>query len=234
MALVLALLSSCTIMSDSIKPSKNLITRNYKVKDFSKIEAGTVGDIYYTQSADSNISVQIYGPDNIVELIKVSVKDQTLLLEMEKTNKIRNSSKLKIMISSPELDLIAFKGVGDVHIKNGLNTGKLEIDSKGVGDINIQSLTCEDLHIDSKGVGDVKIQGTAKNVYLDSKGVGDIDAGDLKAENVNADSKGVGDITCHAVRSISASSKGVGSIKYKGSPEIKELSKKGIGSIKNI
>ena len=39
-------------MGEGIQPSKKLITRDYKVKEFNKIDAGTVGDIYYTQSAD--------------------------------------------------------------------------------------------------------------------------------------------------------------------------------------
>ena len=37
-----------------------------------------------------------------------------------------------------------------------------------------------------------------------------------------------------ATESIDAAVRGVGSIKYKGSPTIKSLSKKGVGTIKNI
>lgn len=232
--LTAGLLSSCVYMGEGIQPSKKLITRDYKVKEFNKIDAGTVGDIYYTQSADGKTDVQIYGPDNIVALIQVAVKDSTLLLSIDKSKKVRNFKKMKITITSPTLNSISFKGVGDVHIDNGLTTDNLYVESKGVGDIKIKSLTCSSLNVQSMGVGNVKLEGTVQAATLHSKGVGNIEAGNLQANIVEASSQGVGDITCNAVESINAAVRGVGSIKYKGNPTIKSLNKKGVGTIKNI
>lgn len=232
--LTAGLLSSCVYMGEGIHPSKKLITRDYKVKEFNKIDAGTVGDIYYTQSADGKTDVQIYGPDNIVALIQVAVKDSTLLLSIDKSKKVRNFKKMKITITSPTLNSISFKGVGDVHIDNGLTTDNLYVESKGVGDVKIKSLTCSSLNVQSMGVGNVKLAGTVQAATLHSKGVGNIEAGNLQANIVEASSQGVGDITCNAVESINAAVRGVGSIKYKGNPTIKSLNKKGVGTIKNI
>ena len=232
--LTAGLLSSCVYMGEGIQPSKKLITRDYKVKEFNKIDAGTVGDIYYTQSADGKTDVQIYGPDNIVALIQVAVKDSTLLLSIDKSKKVRNFKKMKITITSPTLNSISFKGVGDVHIDNGLTTDNLYVESKGVGDVKIKSLTCSSLNVQSMGVGNVKLAGTVHAATLHSKGVGNIEAGNLQANIVEASSQGVGDITCNAVESINAAVRGVGSIKYKGNPSIKSLNKKGVGTIKNI
>lgn len=232
--LTAGLLSSCVYMGEGIQPSKKLITRDYKVKEFNKIDAGTVGDIYYTQSADGKTDVQIYGPDNIVALIQVAVKDSTLLLSIDKSKKVRNFKKMKITITSPTLNSISFKGVGDVHIDNGLTTDNLYVESKGVGDVKIKSLTCSSLNVQSMGVGNVKLAGTVQAATLHSKGVGNIEAGNLQANIVEASSQGVGDITCNAVESINAAVRGVGSIKYKGNPTIKSLNKKEVGTIKNI
>ena len=232
--LTAGLLSSCVYMGEGIQPSKKLITRDYKVKEFNKIDAGTVGDIYYTQSADGKTDVQIYGPDNIVALIQVAVKDSTLLLSIDKSKKVRNFKKMKITITSPTLNSISSKGVGDVHIDNGLTTDNLYVESKGVGDVKIKSLTCSSLNVQSMGVGNVKLAGTVQAATLHSKGVGNIEAGNLQANIVEASSQGVGDITCNAVESINAAVRGVGSIKYKGNPTIKSLNKKGVGTIKNI
>lgn len=226
------LFNSCTIMGDNIKPSKNNITRDYKVKEFNQIDASTVGDIYYTQSTDGKTSVQIYGPDNMVKLINVSVKDGQLILETEHKN-IKNS-KLEIRLSSPELNNINFKGVGNINIENPFTVAKLNIESKGVGDIKIENLTCDDLIVSSMGVGDIELKGRVKSAHLSSKGVGDIEAEELEAASVEAHSKGVGNISCHATESLKASAKGVGSIKYKGNPAQKEFEKDGIGTIKNL
>ena len=91
--LTAGLLSSCVYMGEGIQPSKKLITRDYKVKEFNKIDAGTVGDIYYTQSADEKTDVQIYGPDNIVALIQVAVKDSTLLLSIDNRKRYATSKR---------------------------------------------------------------------------------------------------------------------------------------------
>lgn len=224
---------SCTVIGDSIKPSKNNITRDYKVKEFNQINAATVGDIYYTQSTDGKTTVQIYGPDNFVNLVQVAVKNGTLLLTMEKHNKIKNG-KLKITIASPDLTRIDFKGVGDINIEDRFKTAKLDIECKGVGDIKINDLTCDELTINSKGVGDVELKGKVQSANLSSEGVGDIDADELEAARIEAFSKGVGDISCYATESLKASVKGVGSIKYKGNPTEKTFNKGGVGTIKNI
>lgn len=230
--LLVGLLTGCTILGDSIKPSKNYITRKYKVKEFSKIDVSTVGDVFFTQSTDGSTSVQIYGPDNIIALMQVEVKDNTLILNTEKHKKIRNLKKMKITISSPVLVGLYFKGVGDISIEDSLVTSNLEIESKGVGNVKVNALECTVLKVSSMGVGNVELKGLAKDAIFTSKGVGDIEAVDLKAHSVEASSQGVGNISCYATESLSASVKGVGSINYKGVPKEKNFSKGGIGTIK--
>lgn len=231
------LLTGCTFVTErteGIKPSKNYITRDYKVKDFNAIDAATVGDIYYAQSTDGKSSLQIYGPDNFVKLIQVSVKGNTLVLAMNKQKKIKNAPKLKITVSSPNLNRVQFKGVGNINIEDKFITGKLDIESKGVGDVNIQNLDCQNLTVSSMGVGNVNLKGKAVNANLTSKGVGDIEAAGLEATHVKASSNGVGNISCNAVQSLDAAVRGVGSINYKGNPIQKTFSKKGVGSIKSL
>lgn len=235
--LLTSLLTGCTFVTEraeGIKPSKNYITRDYKIKDFSAIDATTVGDIYYTQSTDGKSTLQIYGPDNFVELIQVSVKNNTLILAMDKHKRIKNAKKLKITVSSPNLNSIQFKGVGNIHIEDPFITGRLDIESKGVGNIQIKNLDCQNLTVSSMGVGNVDLKGKAVNANLITKGVGDIEATELESTHVKASSNGVGNISCNAVQSIDAAVKGVGSINYKGTPAQKTFSKKGVGSIKNI
>ncbi len=224
-------LTGCDIWGNYIKPSNNYITRNYKVKDFSKIDISTVGNICFQQSADSTRSVKIYGPDNIVALMKIGVRDGVLVLNMDKKYKLRNVKKMRISITSPSLTKISFKGVGDMLIKDSLFTNSLDVESMGVGNIEITSLICKDLKVKSVGVGNVKLKGVAQNASFMVKGIGDIEADNFKALSIEASSQGVGHISCYAVKSLSASVKGIGSIKYKGKPEKKKFFKGGVGSI---
>ncbi len=234
-AILLAILSitlfNSKILAGNTETDQNYITREYKVTEFDRIEATTVGNITFTQSTNGETTLKIYGREDLVEKVNVNLKDKVLKLGIDK-EKMKNL-KLKITISSPNLYSIYFKGVGDILIEDGLNTSKLEINSQGVGNVKIHSLTCDDVTIDSSGVGNVELSGTAKKAFLDSRGVGNIDAAGLVSNYVDASCKGVGNITCHATETLDASVKGVGSIKYKGNPTKKNVEKKGFGSIKS-
>lgn len=232
-AIVLTLLttsSRCVNINRGITGSKNYITRDYKVGDFDKLNIGTVADIFYTQSTDGSTSLQIYGPDNIVELINVDVKDNTLVINMKKKN--IKKSNLKINISSPSLQYVKTHGVGSFNIKDKLEATNLVIKSEGVGDVRIDDITCTELEIRTEGVGDATVKGKAEKATLISQGVGNINAADLESQSVVASSDGVGSISCHATQSINAKVNGVGGISYKGNPTEKKLQKNGIGSIK--
>ena len=215
-----------------IKPSKNYITRNYKVAGFDKLDISTVADVYYTQSTDGTTSVEIYGPDNIVELIQLSIKNKTLTIFLEKKNRVKNIKKMKVTISSPNLYALSFKGVGDVNIAKGIKTTTLDLSNHGVGNIVVDGVECETLKVVSSGVGNIKLLGETQSVTLTSDGVGNINASELKSVHVVASAQGVGNISCYATESISAKAGGIGNITYKGNPSEKKIHKSGIGSIK--
>lgn len=223
--------SRCVSIGNGITPSKNYITRDFKVGDFDKLDISTVADISYTQSTDNSTSLQIYGSDNLVELLKVDVKDSTLIISAQKRN--INKSDLKIRISSPTLQHVKTSGVGNFNIKERVEATNLTIKNDGVGDVKINDVTCTELNIRTEGVGNVSVKGKAEKVSLISQGVGNINASELESDSVIATSDGVGNISCYAKKSINAKVNGVGNISYKGNPTDKQLKKNGIGSIKH-
>ncbi|NDV80454.1 head GIN domain-containing protein [Bacteroides sp. 51] len=227
---VLTTSSRCINNREVITGSKNYITRDYKVADFDKLNLGTVADVYYTQSADDSWTLQVYGPDNIVELVNVDVKDNTLIVNMKK--KGVKKANLKINISSPNLQHVRTHGVGNFNIKEKFETTNFTLRNEGVGGIKINDIMCTDLDIRSEGVGNVSIKGQAEKASLITQGVGNIDADELKSDTVVATADGVGSISCYAKQSINAKVNGVGSISYKGNPADKQVRKNGIGSIK--
>lgn len=225
------LTSSCIHVGDGIKPSDNYITRDYKVSEFNEIDASTVGNIEFTQSTDNTTSVEAYGPDNIVDLIQIAIKDNRLILTIKK-KKVNNVKGMKIKISSPNLQSLKMRGVGNTYIEKGLNTPMLTVENHGVGNVKIQGLQSENVSVLTRGVGNVEISGTAINATLITEGVGNLKAEKLICENVDVRSEGVGNASCYATKTISATSKGIGNIRYKGDPIDKKINKSGIGSIK--
>lgn len=76
-------------------------------------------DIVYTQKQGAP-TVQIYGPDNIVELMETSVSGRTLTIKFKKNTSIRNSGKLEIRVSSPSLKHLSIYGSGNTTFTNGI------------------------------------------------------------------------------------------------------------------
>lgn len=224
--------SSCMdfINVNGISGSKNYITRDYKIDGFNKIKSSTICKVSYTQSTDGTSSLQVYGSDNIVELVNVEIKDSTLVINMLKKN--IKDSKLEIRISSPEIFSIKSEGVGNFTIKDKVETPELTVKNEGVGNVKIQNIICDNLKMYTNGVGNATLKGTAKNVTLASQGIGNIDADELIGENVEAKSEGIGNVSCYATSSLTAKVEGIGNITYKGNPAQKNLKKEGIGSIK--
>lgn len=228
---ILMAFSSCTAFG-SIRPSSTTSTRDYQVKEFNKIEASTVGNLIYTQSKDGSTSLQISGPDNILELIQVKVKDHTLYLSLKKSN-IKNIKNLDIKVSSPDLAAIDFRGVGNVSIPEGLTTSALTLYSKGVGEVNLAHLKCDEVNVFCSGVGNINLKGSSTVANYESKGVGNVDASGLEAERVTASSSGIGNIDCKASETLVATSRGIGNITYRGNAKA-DINKKGIGEVKHL
>lgn len=233
LSFVLLVCVSCNMVG-GVKPSDNYITRNYKVAEFDQMKLNTVGNINFLQSTDGTTSVKIYGPDNILDLIEVSVKNRKLFIEFKKKNQIKNVKKMQIDITSPNLSGLEFEGVGNIDLGESLSADELGIRFTGVGNLVAKGITCQSIHVSSNGVGDVNLSGKSESVTLSNNGVGNISASKLEGNTVHVSAKGVGNVTCWANEYLKASTSGVGSIKYKGNPSEKNLSKNGVGSIKSF
>ena len=228
--------TSCSIRfngNEELKPSATQVTKKYHVNNFQQIESNVPAQIIFTQSDICRVEAE--GPENYVAHLVISTKDNQLSIKLDDPRiRFRNlkSNAVVLTISAPTLLTLSHKGVGDIHLKGDIQVGNLGISNKGVGDIRTDNLTCNQLSVSNGGVGDITLKGQAQEVEYYSKGVGDIHAEEMKAKKTKAELNGVGDISCHASQSITATSKGVGDIDIYGHPETKNLSKKGVGSIK--
>lgn len=138
------LLLSITACSQGkqISGSSNYITKNIKVGSFDQIKSMSSSDIVYTQKQGAP-TVQIYGPDNIVELMETSVSGRTLTIKFKKNTSISNSGKLEIRVSSPSLKHLSIYGSGNTTFTNGIKShDELQMSIYGSGNISGNSFSC--------------------------------------------------------------------------------------------
>ena len=227
---------SLVLFANSASGQSNRITnRNFNVAPFSAIEANSVGNIEFSQSSGYSVSAE--GNEEMVDNLVVTVQNNRLKLSMKKKPKKmfgkRRSGKLVIRISSPTLNAIESKGVGNIELKGKLETSRFKIVSDGVGNLNAQHLNSDNIDITSSGVGNIALKGTAASVTVESDGVGNVKIENLKAKNVKIDSDGVGNVSCHATESVEIHAGGIGNVTYYGNPQTKKISKGGIGKVRS-
>ena len=224
--------------SNRVTGSNNYITKQIKVEKFNGLQLTGSPDVIYKQ-AQGKPSVEVYGQDNIVELLDIYVQNNT---------SIQNRGKLEIRVSGPALNRIALSGSGDIKLVNGIQTDdNLSIKIQGSGDIAGNKISCNLLslsingsgdmtlnRIDAlkaevgiNGSGDISLSGICKNAEYSINGSGDIQASELETENVTTSINGSGDISCYATESLKGRVSGSGEVAYRGEPQI-DFSKKGL------
>ena len=159
--------------SKTVKASKNYVTKDIKVDNFTKLSVAGSPDVTYTQKSGKP-TVEVYTSDNIVDLLDIHVKDNTLYIGFKKNVSV-SYNKLEVRVSAEKLNGIAVAGSGDVELKNGLKTDSgdisgnsisctdLDISIAGSGDINSSDITCNDLQVSVAGSGDMKLNNVTAN-----------------------------------------------------------------------
>ncbi|KAA6328406.1 hypothetical protein EZS27_022695 [termite gut metagenome] len=227
--------------------SKNYITRVVKTDNFNAIRLTGSPNVVYTQT-DGKVHVEVYGSDNIVDLLDIYTENGSLNVKFKRNTQIFNTGKLEVRVFAPSLDKMEITGSGDITIASGLKTDKdlhfsitgsgditgsdircsqLSLSVVGSGDIELNRITAENTQARVTGSGDIELSGTTQSADYTVSGSGDIDAVRLEADNVSASVSGSGDISCHAVSVLKASRSGSGDISYKGNPEV-DAPQKGI------
>lgn len=166
----------------TIKGSKNYVTKDIKVDNFTKLNVAGSPDITFTQKTGKP-QVEVYTSDNIVDLLDIHVKDNTLYIGFKKNVSV-SYDKLKIRVAAEKLNGIAIAGSGDVELTNGLKTDDLKISVAGSGDISGNNLSCTDLDISIAGSGDIN----SGNISCNTLKVSVAGSGDMKLSNVTATS----------------------------------------------
>ncbi len=221
-----------------IEASDTKSTKRDRLGTFDKIDIDIVGTVTVRQ--DKNATIEITGPDNLVNLFTYAIDNGKLSLKLKRGYKVKGKKKIDIVISSPTLTEIANNGVGTINVEklttpslaikssgvgeckltNIQTSGLCSVSNDGVGSIYISNLTSESFKADNSGVGSIEVSGTAKTVRLDNSGVGSINAAALKGEDVVANCSGVGSVEGYASETAEYSKSGVGSVDIQGGGKV--------------
>lgn len=135
----------------SVKASKTYVTKDVRVDDFTKVEMAGSFDVVYTQEP-GRPKVEIYAPDNIVNLLDVYVKGSTLHLGFKKNYRI-TYNKLQIRLSSAMLEGVSLSGSGSFSLPEELKVRELNLAVTGSGELVVNRAVCTRLNTSVTGSG---------------------------------------------------------------------------------
>jgi hypothetical protein len=214
---------------ENIEPSGNVITKDVSVQPFDAIKANGLYELILSQGDKE--SVKIEADDNLQPLFSVSNSGSTLIVDMPKlkdhsihsNDKNENHSwKLKVYVTFKKLKSIDVGVVGNVRSAAALKFDVFEIDSKNVGNVNLQ-LTADKLNVKNKGVGNLTLSGTATDATISNTGVGQFEGEDLIVQTMNIENSGVGSANVNVVKDLKIKDSFLGKVRNKGSAKTHKM-----------
>jgi hypothetical protein len=223
--LVAALLMGCGTISlnptaKNITPSDNIITETRPVSGFTGVDMRTIGTVTITQGGTEALIVK--GSDNLLPLVKTSVQNGILVIEMENINiqSLKKGNVLTFEITVKDLNSLNVSGLGTVEM-SGLETKSLNLAMSGAGAIKIDKLAADSVSVNVSGMGGITLAGTANHADVSIFGAGEISAADLECKTANASISGVGTATVWVADELTGNISGAGGVRYYGEPKTK-------------
>lgn len=225
LVLGVSLLSSCAF--GMIVGSGRSITEARSVSDFNAVEFAFIGDLVITQGAEESLTIT--GDDNIVALIRTTVRDGVLRIDAGVASVGRPIVPLRYALTVKNLDSLSLSGLGNIEMAS-LEGRNLALSLSGAGSLTIDNLAVTDLAVSLSGLGSANLSGEVNKQAATVSGAGSYYAADLRSQAAAIQISGLGSAEVWAIETLSAKISGAGSIQYKGSPQVvQQIS--GLGSV---
>ncbi len=223
--------------------SQEAIKGNGKIanvqKDLPQFNKLFVSGSYAINVIPGNTSkLMMESDDNILNKIKIEVKEGELKIMADRSTRLLPSSSVKITIITPELldvhlagdiDLSALTlnstqlkvntaGHNNVILKGQIN--KMHLGLSGASNINLKEIINESIEINSAGASDIQISGFTDSLNINNDGTIYVKAKNLAAKNVSVAGAGSTNVDVHAINQIMLNTVGKASIHYSGNPKV--------------
>jgi hypothetical protein len=240
LVLIVALTVACSRLTDfvpggdGITPSDTIITEERDVSGFTGIDMSTFGKVVITQGEDESLTIK--GSDNVVPLVKTTVRGGVLAIELDKNINplgVNNAEEvLSFTITVKDLSSLTISGLAEVEM-GSLSTSTLTLDMSGAGHVQLSGLAAEDVDITMSGLGGVEVAGEASNATINISGAGEVNAGDLKCQTADVDISGLGTATVWVTDELTGTISGAGNVRYYGDP-VTHTESTGVGDFESL
>ena len=230
LVLGLMLSFSTEAISQKLKGNGHVVEKEISVEDFSKIDIrGGAYNLILEGNADC--AVMIKADENLLHLLEVEVRGETLELIWQKRTNIRKMTKFDVYVSFEALERLEGNLVGNIKSDGAIKTRQLDVDLGGVGNLDLH-IEASDADIDISRTGNSSFEGNAERAEISFHGTGNLRAEDFIVDYLDVDRRGVGNAHVYAVKELRVDTKGVGNFTYSGDPDIERINANAIGKVR--
>jgi hypothetical protein len=187
------------------------------LQHFDTINLSGVGNLYIKQTDEENFTME--ADETLLPLIKVSVKDKTLYLDLaDASNHLK--ANINYYLNIKTVNNITASGLTHIFIPNGLQTNTLKLSISGFGseadiNINVKQFTAK-----IEGGAKIEANGIATAQVVDIHGAGEFDGTKLVGDTATVAINGSSIAKTNISGNLSVDISGDGDIKYCGKPNI--------------
>lgn len=211
---------------ESVKGEGEVRTETRTVGDFNKIKASQGLRVILSNGPTGEVKVQ--ANDNLHDIIITEVENNTLVIKCEKN--IRRADAKNVMVNVATLKAIKSSSGASIRSNDEIKSAEIHIDASSGSNIDLDVYAKEVVCSSSSG-STIKISGETGRVIADSSSGSNINTSDLKSGSCDASSSSGSSIKLYCDNAITAKASSGSSIRYKGSPEKKEVKKSSGGSV---
>lgn len=205
---------------ETVKGNGNISTSERTLSSFENIRCAGSYDVELTQGEGS--SVKIETDENLLPYIETNVNGDELQIRTRENVNIRSSDKIKVYITTKQLESFKLSGSGNIRTTNKFTGGDhLELDISGSGNMHFDVNT-PTINSDISGSGDIYLSGETKDSKIEIAGSGNYHADELKSENVTVEIRGSGDAWLFADSKLDINIAGIGNVHYKGNATVNQ------------
>ncbi len=176
---------------DRVEASSNTVTETRKVASFEGIDVSSAISVT-VEDGNYNGQISVEAPDNIMNRITTEVKNGVLVMKINGTVNLKNSS-IKIKFPHQKLRSFNLSGATNVTVLPTQKVEKMAVDLSGASNLKLDVVS-NSISVDNSGASSMKISGNVQDLNISVSGASSFVGKELKAANVVVDSSGASSV----------------------------------------
>jgi hypothetical protein len=227
LSLFSVLILSCNFeYKNSIAGNGNIVTREVKTDSFDKIDVTDALDVVIIPSETQKVLV--VADENLVDLITINVRDNTLRISAEKRIQMARSKKIEVYTQT--MEKLEASAASTVHNSDSLQYGNFKIMCSSAAQVDLTG-RFQLLNIEASSASNIKLSGYSKELRADLSSASGLSAFNLTAENVNIVASSAANAKVHVTHEANFNASSAANISYHGNPSVKNVSTSSGGSV---